>query len=63
MIRRLCYEPEPEEEIPESPRGYGWALGTGEWMDRVRERRAQAEREALRQQVEQAEAAGPRRRR
>ena len=63
LIRRLCYEPQPEEEIPESPRGYGWALGTREWMDHVRERRAAAEREALRQQVEQAEAAGPRRRR
>ena len=62
LIRRLCYEPEPEEETPESSRDYGWALGTREWMDFVRERRAGAEREALRQQVEQAEAAGPRRR-
>ena len=63
LIRRLHYEPEPEEEIPESPRGYGWALGTREWMDHARERRAAAEREALRQQVEQAEAAGLRQRR
>ena len=32
LLRRLHYEPEPEEEIPESPRGYGWALATREWM-------------------------------
>ena len=30
LLRRLHYEPEPEEEIPESPRGCGWALGTRE---------------------------------
>ena len=55
LTRRLCYEPEPEEEIPESPRGYGWPLGSRDWMTVVRERIARAQRAALQQQVEQAE--------
>ena len=55
LLRRLCYEPEPEEEIPESPRGYGWPLGSRDWMTVVRERIARAQRAALQQQVEQAE--------
>lgn len=37
LLRRLCYEPEPEEETAESPRGYRWPLASRDWMEVARE--------------------------